>query len=99
MRKPDGQKVIGCKWVYKMKFNSDGTLNRCKAQLVAKGYSQTYGIDYDKTFSPVAKMASIRVFIYLASSLNWTLHQMDVNNAFLNGFLNEEVFMEQPEGF
>ena len=93
------QNVIGCKWVYKTKFNSDGTLNRCKARLVAKGYSQTYGIDYDETFSPVAKMASIRVVISLASSLNWTLHQMDVNNAFLNGFLKEEVFMEQPEGF
>ena len=97
--KMTGQKVIGCKWVYKTKFNSDGTLNRCKARLVAKGYSQTYGIDYDETFSPVAKMASIRVVISLASSLNWTLHQMDVNNAFLNGFLKEEVFMEQPEGF
>ena len=56
-----GQKVIGCKWVYKTKFNSNGTLNRCKGRLVAKGYSQTYGIDYDETFSPVAKMASIKI--------------------------------------
>ena len=94
-----GQKVIGCKWVYKTKFNSDGTLNRCKARLVAKGYSQTYGIDYDKTFSPVAKMALIRIVMSLASSLIWTLHPMDVKNTFLNGFLKEEVFIEQSEGF
>jgi hypothetical protein len=85
--KMTGQKVIGCKWVYKTKFISDGTLNRHKARLVAKGYSQTYGIDYDETFSLVAKMTSIRVVISLASSLNWTLHQMDVINGFLNGFL------------
>ena len=86
-------------WVYKTTFNSDGTLNRCKARLVAKGYSQTYGIDYDETFSPVTKMALIRIVMSLASSLNWTLHLMDVKNSFLNGFLKEEVFIEQPEGF
>ena len=97
--RPNDKKVIGCKWVYKSKFNSDGTLNRCKARLVAKGYSQTYGLDYEETFSPVAKMASIRVVISLVASLKWNTYQIDVKNAFLNGILKEEVFMEQPHGF
>ena len=96
---PEGKKAIGCKWVYKIKHNADGLVSRYKARLVAKGYAQTYGIDFEETFSPVAKMAIVRAIISLAASKHWKLHQMDVKNAFLNGDLEEEVYMEQPEGF
>ena len=74
-------------------------MSRHKARLVAKGYAQTYGIDFEETFSPVAKMAIVKAIISLAISNHWKLHQMDVKNAFLNGDLEEEVYMEQPEGF
>jgi hypothetical protein len=93
---PEGKKAIGCKWVYKMKHNSDGNISRYKARLVAKGYAQTHGIDYEETFALVAKMATVRAVIAVATSRGWVLYQMDVKNAFLHGKLQEEVYLDQP---
>jgi hypothetical protein len=90
----EDKKVIGCKWVYKVKHNADGFVSRYKARLVAKGYAQTYSIDYEKTYSPVAKMTTVRAIIAMTTIKGWSLHQMDVNNVFFHGDLEEEVYME-----
>ena len=96
---PEGSKPIGCKWVFRRKYNSDGSLQTFKARLVAKGFKQKEGIDYFDTYAPVARITSIRVLMSLASIYGLYVHQMDVKTAFLNGDLDEEVYMEQPEGF
>ena len=96
---PKGAKAIGCKWVYKTKKDSLGNIERYKARLVAKGFTQKEGIDYNETFSPVSKKDSFRIIMALVAHFNLELHQMDVKTAFLNGDLEEEVYMKQPEGF
>ncbi|KAA0051661.1 Retrovirus-related Pol polyprotein from transposon TNT 1-94 [Cucumis melo var. makuwa] len=92
-------KRVGCKWVFKAKRDSNGNIERYKARLVAKGYTQKDGIDYKETLSPVSKKDSLRIIMALVAHYDLELHQMDVKTAFLNGNLDEEVFMDQPEGF
>ncbi|KAL6317021.1 hypothetical protein AAG906_026764 [Vitis piasezkii] len=94
---PPGSKPIGCKWVFRRKYHTDGMIQTFKARLVAKGFKQREGIDYFDTYAPVARTTSIRILFALASIHNLFVHQMDVKTAFLNGDLNEEVYMEQPE--
>ncbi|RVX01765.1 Retrovirus-related Pol polyprotein from transposon TNT 1-94 [Vitis vinifera] len=96
---PPGSKPIGCKWVFRRKYHTDGMIQTFKARLVAKGFKQREGIDYFDTYAPVARTTSIRILFALASIHNLFVHQMDVKTAFLNRDLNEEVYMEQPEGF
>ena len=92
---PPDKKAIGCKWVYKVKTNSDGSIERYKARLVARGFDQKYGLDYDETFCPVVRLESLRSLIALSTQRGLELHHVDVHTAFLNGTLEEEVFMKQ----
>ena len=96
---PAGKKAIGSKWVYKVKTGADGSLERYKARLVAQGFAQRYGSDYDETFCPVVRQESLRVLIALSVQHGLKLQQVDVTTAFLNGTLDEEVYMTQPKGF
>ena len=91
--------TIGCKWIFKRKWGADGKVETYKAHLVAKGYRQRYGIDYDETFSPVAMLKSIWIMLALATYFDYKIWQMDVRTSFLNGELEEEVYMIQPKGF
>ena len=97
--RPKGKSVVTSKWIFKIKHAADGSVEKHKARFVAHGFSQKECIDYEETFALVARYTSIRAIISLTSVLGWRLHQMNVKTAFLNGVIDEEVYIEQPEGF
>jgi len=97
--RPNGINVIGTKSIYKNKLDENGTVTRNKARFVAHGYTQVEGLDFNETFSHVARLESIRLLLGVACILKFKLFQMDLNSAFLNGYLHEEVYVEQPKGF
>ena len=96
---PKGKRPLKCKWVFKLKKDGNGKLVRYKARLVVKGFEQKKGIDFDEIFSPVVKMTSIRTILSIAASQDLEVEQLEVKTAFLHGDLEEEIYMEQPEGF
>ncbi|GKA64586.1 zinc finger, CCHC-type containing protein [Tanacetum coccineum] len=96
---PPGCKPLGCKWIFKRKMKVDGIIDKFKARLVIQGFRQKEGIDYFDTYAPVARITTIRLLLALSAIHNLVIHQMDVKTTFLNGDLDEEVYMKQPEGF
>jgi hypothetical protein len=96
---PPRTRPIGLKWVYKAKKDAAGLISKYKARLVAKGYVQRQGINFDEVFAPVARLESVRLLLAHAANEGWAVHHMDVKSAFLNGELQEEVYVEQPPGF
>jgi hypothetical protein len=96
---PSGHTLIGTRWVFKNKQSEDGVIVRNKARLVAQGFTQIEGLDFDETFAHVARLEAIRILLAFATSKGFKLYQMDVKSAFLNGFIDEEVYVKQPPGF
>ncbi|GJS39056.1 retrovirus-related pol polyprotein from transposon TNT 1-94 [Tanacetum coccineum] len=96
---PKNMTIIGIEWVFRNKLDENGVVSRNKARLVAQGYNQQEGIDYDEIYAPISRLVSIRILLAYACALNFKLFQMDVKSAFLNGFINEEVYVAQPPGF
>ena len=96
---PYGQKIVGSKWIFKTKRNSDGSIVKYKARFVARGFTQQYGIDYDETFSPTLALSVLRLILALGILYGWKIDQMDTVTAFLNGEVDKEIYGEQPEGY
>lgn len=99
MDKPNHKNTIEVKWVYRTKLNHDDSVNKYKARLVVKGYAQMFGVDLLETFASIARMDTIRILLALTAQKGWLIHQMNVKSVFLNGYLEEEIFIEQPQGF
>ena len=91
--------MVSSKWIYKIKHVADGSIEKYKERYVAKGFSQKEGIDHEETFGPAARCTSIKNIMALAYMMKWNIHQMDVNTTFLNGMIEEEVYIKQPQGF
>lgn len=96
---PPGKKIIGLKWIFKLKKDAEGNIVKYKARLVAKGYVQEYGVDYDEVFAPVTRLETVRILLALAAKCEWQVHHLDVKTAFLNGEIMEDVYVAQPQGF
>eukprot|EP01018_Ginkgo_biloba_P010166 Gb_31047 [translate_table: standard] len=96
---PKDKYVIGVKWIYKVKYHADGSVEQHKARLVAKGFAQTPGVDYSETFAPMARLNTIKIVLEIVAQHKWIVSQMDVKSAFLNGYIDEEVYVEQPTGY
>ena len=99
MRLPADRKAIGCRWVFKLKRKADGSVDRYKARLVAKGYSQRPGLEFSEVFAPIAKWAALRAILALSALEDLELYSVDISTAFLNGDMEHDVYMQQPEGF
>jgi hypothetical protein len=97
--RPEGKSAVTSRWLYKIKYAAYGSIEKHKSRFVARGFSQIEGIDYDETFAPVARYTSIQSIMAIAAEMGWNIHQMDVKTAFLNGFIEEEVYIEQPQRF
>jgi hypothetical protein len=97
--RPEGKSMVTSRWLYKLKHVADGSIEKYKARFVARWFSRVEGVDYDETFTLVARYTSIKSVISIAAEMGWKIHQMDVKNAFLNGLIQEEVYIEQPLGF
>jgi hypothetical protein len=97
--RPEGRKVIRVKWIYRTKLNADNSINKHKARLVVKGYAQIFGVDYSDTFTLVARLDTIRLLLAISAQKGWKVFQLDVKSAFLNEVLQEEIYVEQPDGF
>ena len=97
--RPVDKSVVGSRWIYKVKQATDGSVEKYKARFVAQGFSQIKRIDYDETFAPVARYSSIISIFALLAQMGWRIHEMDVKTVFLNGIIEEDVYIEQPEGF
>ncbi|GAA0153052.1 transmembrane signal receptor [Lithospermum erythrorhizon] len=96
---PPNHKPIGCKWVFRLKYKQDGSVDKYKARLVAKGFNQIEGVGYFDSFSPVAKIVTVRIILAYVAANGWALHQLDINNAYLHGYLDEDIYMQIPEGY
>ncbi|GJV51202.1 putative RNA-directed DNA polymerase, partial [Tanacetum coccineum] len=96
---PKGKRLIGCKWIFKVKYKCNGQIERFKARLVAKGFNQKEGIDYEETFSPIVTMVTVRCVLSLVVQYGWAIYQLDVDDAFLYGDLVEDVYMSLPKGY
>ena len=97
--RPVDKSMVGSRWIYKVKKAANGSVEKYKAKFLAWGFSQIEGIDYEETFAPITRYSSMRTILSLSAQMGWHIHQMDVKTAFLNGIIEEEVYIEQPEGF